>query len=276
MIKDIVVNLSYNNERDRAADYAISVAGEFGAHLSAVAFAYEPLPPPAPFGGVPVDLVAAQRAESERLATEAIARFDRAANQAGISADSRMVEATFAGAADTFARIARRYDLAILAQPEPEKAAPNEAIVHAALFESGRPIILVPYIQRRGMTLDHVIVCWDGGRAAARAIGDAVPLLERAKSVDVVIVATDRAKTDEIPGADMAQHLARHAAKVEVRRIVAPDVDVPNTILSHAADSGTDLIVMGGYGHSRLREFILGGATRGILGSMTVPVLMSH
>jgi nucleotide-binding universal stress UspA family protein len=103
-----------------------------------------------------------------------------------------------------------------------------------------------------------------------------MPFLVRAAAIDVVIVASGREKGDEIPGVDMGEHLARHALKVEVKRIVSTDLDVPNTILSYAADSGADLIVMGGFGHSRLREFVLGGATRGILASMTVPTLMSH
>jgi nucleotide-binding universal stress UspA family protein len=86
----------------------------------------------------------------------------------------------------------------------------------------------------------------------------------------------EKGKSREIPGADIAHHLARHGLKVELREIVAGDLDIANTILSHAADAGSDLIVMGGYGHSRLREFILGGVTRGLLASMTVPTLMSH
>jgi len=90
------------------------------------------------------------------------------------------------------------------------------------------------------------------------------------------MVASTGAKADELPGADLGEHLARHGFKVEIKRLVAPDIDVANTILSHAADSAADFIVMGGYGHSRLREFVLGGATRGILESMTVPVLISH
>ena len=91
-----------------------------------------------------------------------------------------------------------------------------------------------------------------------------------------MIVASERPKSDEIPGANIAQHLARHGLKVEVKRIVATETDVASTILSHVADSAADFIVMGGYGHSPLRQFIWGGATRGILGAMTVPVLMSH
>ncbi len=89
-------------------------------------------------------------------------------------------------------------------------------------------------------------VCWDGSRNAARALGDAMPFLSRAKAVEIVVVAGDAGKNDEIPGADIAHHLARHGLKVELRRIVAGDLDVANTILSHAADAGTDFIVMGG------------------------------
>ena len=120
------------------------------------------------------------------------------------------------------------------------------------------------------------MVCWDGSRAATRAIADCMPFLEKAKQVEIVIVADKPAKGDEIPGADLGQHLARHGLKVDVKRITSPDIDVASTILSYAADSSADMIVMGGYGHSRLREFVLGGVTRGILETMTVPVLMSH
>jgi nucleotide-binding universal stress UspA family protein len=119
------------------------------------------------------------------------------------------------------------------------------------------------------------MVCWDGSRSAARAVGDAMPFLVRAKVVEVVIVGGG-VKTDEIAGADIAQHLARHGAKVELKQIVAPDIDAANALLSHAADVSADLMVMGGYGHSRLREFVLGGVTRSILATMTVPTLMSH
>ena len=109
------------------------------------------------------------------------------------------------------------------------------------------------------------MVCWDGSRPAARAIGDAMPLLARAKAIEIVVVTGERDKSGEITGANMKRHLARHGIEVEIKRIAAGNVDVQNAILAHAADSGADFIVMGGYGHSRLREFILGGVTRSIL-----------
>ncbi|HKN09659.1 MAG TPA: universal stress protein, partial [Pseudomonadota bacterium] len=145
---------------------------------------------------------------------------------------------------------------------------------------SGRPVLIVPYIQTAPLSLDRVLVCWDGSRSAARAVGDAMGFLVQAKVTEIVIVTGEAAKSDELPGADVARHLARHVAqhgaKVEVKEIAATEIDVANTILSHAADASVDLLVMGGYGHSRMREFLLGGVTRGILSSMTVPTLMSH
>ena len=276
MIKDIVVNLSVDPSRDVAGNYAISLAEAFGAHLAAVAFSYEPVIPPTIMGSIPASFIDEQREQNDKAASDALARFDEAARRAGISFESRALAASLAGGADMFGRFARRFDIAVVGQAEPNAVAPEELIVEGALFGSGRPVLVVPYIQKGGLTLNRVMVAWDGSRNAARAVADAMPIFGKAKQVDVVVVGNDKGKSDEIPGADIAQHLARHDLKVDLKRIVATDTDVANTLLSHAADTSADFIVMGGYGHSRLREFILGGATRGILSAMTVPVLMSH
>ena len=275
MIKDVVVNLSGRAPQDFAADYAASVAATFGAHVAGIAFLYEPVIPDGSLGGVPIDLIELQREENSKAAKGAIGRFEAAAKKAGVSAATRILDATFGGAATLFARIARRFDIAVVGQAQREHGVSEELMIEGALFESGRPVIVVPYIQKAGLTLERVLVCWDGGRTAARAIGDAMPLLEHAKAVDLVIVAEER-KNDEITGANMSEHLARHGIAVNVKRIAKGDLSIEDVILSYAADSGADFMVMGGYGHSRLREFILGGATRGMLASMTVPVLMSH
>jgi nucleotide-binding universal stress UspA family protein len=275
MIKDIIVNLGLG-ERDPAGDFAISVANMFEAHLVGVAFVYEPVIPGSVMGGIPPEFIESQRRESEKSANDAIARFEHAAKRAGISFETRRVNASVSGAADRLGRLARRFDIAIVGQPERNNAAPAEVVDEGVLFESGRPVIFVPYIQKGELKLDRIMVCWDGSRAATRAIADAMPFLEKSKQVEVVIVASKAGTNDEVPGADLGQHLARHGLKVEVKRITSPDIDVTSTILSYAADSSADMIVMGGYAHSRLREFILGGVTRGILETMTVPVLMSH
>lgn len=276
MIKDIVVNLALVGANDPAAAYAVSLARTFGAHLTGIVFVYDPVISPSIMDGVSAEWIDAQRDESQAMAQTAIENFKRATERAGVESEHRIIEATLGGATDMFGRIARRFDLVVVGQREPDRMSPADLFAEGALFESGRPVVMVPYIQKEGVRLDRVLMCWDGSRTAARAMGDAMPFLARAKQVDVIIVATGRAKSDEVPGADVGHHLARHGIKVEVKRIVAEDVDVPNTILSYAADVSADFVVMGGYGHSRLREFVLGGATRGILGSMTIPVLMSH
>jgi nucleotide-binding universal stress UspA family protein len=275
MLKDVVVSLSGRAPRDFAAEYATSIAATFGAHIAGISFLYEPVIPDGTLGGIPVDLIELQREENSKAANDAISRFDAGVKKAGISAETRILDATFGGAATLFAQIARRFDLAVVGQAQREGGASDELIIEGALFESGRPLVVVPYIQKRGMTLDRVLACWDGSRTAARAIGDAMPLLERAKAVDIVIVAEER-KSDEITGANMSEHLARHGVRASVKRIAKGDLAIEDVLLSYAADSGADFMVMGGYGHSRLREFILGGVTRGILASMTLPVLMSH
>jgi nucleotide-binding universal stress UspA family protein len=154
----------------------------------------------------------------------------------------------------------------------------NDDMIEASLFDSGRPLIVVPYIQKEGLKLDHVVCCWDGSRAAARAINDGLPLLVKAATVDLLIVVNEKTNTppNEIRGVEMAKHLARHDVKVQIVTIPAADIDVSKAILSYVADISGTLIVMGGYGHPRLRELILGGVTRDMLKSMTVPVFMSH
>jgi nucleotide-binding universal stress UspA family protein len=275
MIKDIAVNLNVGATASPASDFAISVAAAFNAHLTGIAFLQNPVVPVSSVGHVPAEVIVAQ--QDYQAAIRAVReRFAAASARAGVTANPLTLSASLVGVGEQFGQIARRFDLAVVGQAEPETDAVDRIIVEAVLFDSGRPVICVPYIQKAPLKLDRVMVCWDGGRAAARAIGDAMPLLQRAGRVEVVIVTNERGKQDQIEGADIGTHLARHELNVEVKRIPLGDIDVAAMLLSHAADEGVDFIVMGGYGHSRLREFLLGGVTRSILRSMTAPVLMSH
>jgi nucleotide-binding universal stress UspA family protein len=276
MIKDLVVNLGGGGTPDAAAGYAISMAKAYDAHVVGVAFIYEPVIPGSLLGGIPTDLIEVQRDENAKAARTAVANFEVAAKSQGVSAETRLLDASIAGASDLFGRIARRFDIAVVGQAPREQGVSEELLIEGALFGSGRPVIVVPQIQTQPLKLDRVMICWDGSRPAARAIGDAVPLLARAKSIEIVVVTGERDKSGEITGANMKRHLARHSINVEINRIAAGNADVQTAILAHAADTAADFIVMGGYGHSRLREFILGGVTRSILKSMPVPVLMSH
>ncbi len=274
MIKDILVNLQTTADRDAARDYAITVANLFDAHLTGIAFAYEPINPGTIFDGA-ASIVARYREELATAARKARDEFSRAAQQAGLSPEAHVIELGGNAVGEAFGRLARGHDLSIVGQARPDSESPEDAIIEGALFGSGRPVLIVPWIQKAGVKLDRVLVCWDGSRNAARAMADALPLLRRAGVVEVITIdAAER--RNEIAGADIAEHLARHGLKVELKSIVDKANDVAITILNHVADSCADLIVMGGYGHSRLREFVLGGATRGLLRSMTAPTLMAH
>jgi len=275
MIKDVVVNLVGRGPQDFAGEYALSVAKAFDAQVTGIAFVYDPVIPDAGFGGIPADVIDVQRAEQAKAAKDAIDRFEAAATKFAVTAQTRSVDASLGGAATEFGRIARRFDLAVVGQAQREHGASEELMIEGALFESGRPLIVVPYIQKQGLTLQRVVVCWDGGRTAARAVNDALPFLKRAAAVEILVVAEPR-KHVQVTGARLSEHLSRHGVTVEIKRITKGSIGVEATILSHVADTSADFVVMGGYGHSRLREFILGGVTRNILTSMTVPVLMSH
>lgn len=276
MIKDIVVNLTPGPGDDPACRYAISVAETFNAHLTGVAFAYDPPWPPAitDLGGAQIlrSLLEKSRADAKSTA----AQFEAAAKRSQLSVQALTPEATSSGAAEAIANLARTYDLAVLKQSSSRDDVTAQEIIEAVLFNSGRPVLIVPYIQKAGFSIKRVLICWDGSRASARAVADSLPLIARADNVQVLTVVTGKFDENDVAGADIAEHLARYKLRVELARLPAPDIDVPSAILSHAADVDADLIVMGAYGHSRLRDFVLGGATRGMLRSMTVPTLMSH
>ena len=275
MIKDIIVNLSVTKTDSTVGNYAVSVAA-LQAHLTGIAFIYDPVVPISGTGYIPADVIESQRADNETAAEAAIEDFNIATDRAGISAEPQMSTASLTGAGDQFARMARRFDLAIVGQAQPEMSTMEQIIGETTLFESGRPMIMVPYIQKAPFKTNNVIICWDGSRTAARAVADAIPILSKSSRIEIVSVTSERGKEDEIEGADIGQHLARHGLKVDVHRISRGNIDVADALLSHAADNSADLMVMGGYGHSRLREFVLGGVTRSIFQSMTLPVLLSH
>jgi nucleotide-binding universal stress UspA family protein len=276
MIRDIIVHLTPSAERDPACAYAISLAEAFNANITGVAFAYDPPWPPSVIEAAVVDIYRTVKEKYKQEAQDAVARFEDAARRSQLQAQGLVIESSLLGSINTFARMSRVFDLSIVKQPEPDRDDTAQDILEAALFESGRPTLIVPYIQKQGFSAKRVLCCWDGSRPSARAMGDALPILQKAGGVKVLTVSTGKFDERDITGAELATHLARHKLQVELVRIPAADIDVASAILSHAADTDASLIVMGGYGHSKLRELALGGATRGILQAMTVPTLMSH
>jgi nucleotide-binding universal stress UspA family protein len=176
--------------------------------------------------------------------------------------------------------IAARYaDLLVVGQSTPDNDVPTPAdLPESVALATGRPVLVVPHIGAEKPPGKKVLLCWNASRESARAASDALPFLKAAEEVFVLVVdpKTSTNGHGAEPGADVATWLARHGVKVTVQRDSAMDSDVGNVILSRAADLDVDLIVMGVYGHSRMRELVMGGASRTLLATMTVPVLMSH
>lgn len=277
-IKDILVQVDGGKTAPARYAAAIGLAQAHGAHLTGLCLAVEPPVPSTILGMVPPEAMASQRDVVREQAEAAIAQFRLAVEKAGLPGEGRIVQVLDFDAVEVFVTHARHCDLAILGQQDPADFLPLRPDFPAdVLMSCGRPGIVVPFSGTPPTLGQRVLVAWDGGREAARAVNDAMPLLERAHSVAVLSVNPEgTGNGDREPGADIALHLARHGVKVAAARTVARETSVGDVILAEIADSGIDLLVMGAYGHSRLREWALGGVTRHILAHMTVPVLMSH
>ena len=279
-IKTIAVFLDGSDASTARLDYAIRVAEACGAHLSAVALArqidigvYA-----VPGAEMAVDLaqIDESRARAKALAEAAGERL----KAAGISHETRWASTIAAGIEETAARAARHADLSICGPtgggtPEDETA---EAALEGALFEGGRPVLVVPKDWTGESFGSRVMVCWDASRVAARAIGDALPLLATAETTVVTIVdpTPGEGGFGEEPGADIAAMIARHGAQVEVRRISSEGGSTAERLAQAATDGDHDMMVMGGYGHSRLREAIFSGVSRDLFETPPVPVFVSH
>ena len=255
---------------------ALDLARRLEAHVTGVALAVDPIVPGFVVAPLPVEVIEQARTEAVEVARGATRRFLDEARKVGVAAEARVAEILMGGAPEGFVVNCRSTDLVVIGQDDPDRPEPmREAMIETALFEGTAPLLLVPYISRGAITLDRVMIAWDGSRTAARAVQAALPLLALARKISVVMIEKAGSNPGQ-PGAELATWLARHGLDVELTQIEAPDISVADALLDHAADKSFDLLVMGGYGHSRVREFLLGGATRGILATMTLPVLMAH
>lgn len=228
---------------------------------------------------IPDEVLEEQRARAEETAEAAVAAFRELAEREGVAADGRIARAQAHEVAALIALQARYADLVIAGQAAPEEPGPGgRQMVADLVLSAGRPVLVIPYIGVARPIGRTVTVAWDAGREAARAVADAMPFLEAAERVHVLVVnpVTGAQAHGPEPGADIALSLARHGVKAEVEVTSAPDIEEGEAILSWLADSGSDLLVMGAYGHGRMRELVLGGVSRLVLESMTCPVLMAH
>lgn len=280
--KNLLLHIDDTKACGKRIDAAVALAARCDAHLTALYCIGEfELPG---WADMPGHLARERRSREDERAREAQTRFEDKAKRAGVSFETRVARAPTNAIADEVALHARYADLTVLGQVDPDDIPEGGGhVVEDVVLGCGRPALVIPYIgavSEGGDTImgRRVMVAWDAGREATRAVNDALPLLQKAEKVDVLAVnpVKSHRRHGENPGADIALHLARHGVNVEVQHMEVHDIEAGDTILSRLADEGSDLLVMGAYAHSRLRELVLGGVTRSVLEHMTVPVLMSH
>jgi nucleotide-binding universal stress UspA family protein len=279
MLKNLLVHIPSERMIRSVVDGAISLAVSRAAHLDAVSIGYET----ASIGlvaeaGAAAALAATFEIEHKNAlarADAALAVFEVEARHAGIAYSLRPLASLPFEAAASVGAMARLHDLTIVQQPEPESGGFDNTMPQEILFQSGGPVLFVPYTHKGPLAPKRIGIAWDGSRLAARALRDAAPFLTHAQIITIISV-NDTEVPEEASATSLAAHLARRGLTARIERLNADRNQIQPIILSVAADDNLDLMVMGGYGHSRFQERLLGGVTRAMLQSMTVPTLMSH
>jgi len=278
-IKNLLVVVDHSEQSAARVDAAILLAVTHDAHLTGLFVAAPPVLPSYVAGELGEGVIAIQRRKAQEHADEAAAIFRRAVDLAGIGAKAEW-RALRGNPTEVTGIVTRYADLVIVGQVDPDRRQGESMPVHPedVLFDCGRPVLVIPYAGKVTSIGQQVVIGWNASREAARAVNDAMPLLEAAKKVSVLAV-NPKPGFDGLgdePGADIALHLARHGVTVTADHFSARGIDPGDMILNYATDVSVDLLVMGAYSRSRLRELVLGGVTRHIMQHMTIPVLFSH
>lgn len=278
--KDILVHLDSSKESADRLDAAIALAKRQEARLFGVALALESTISSYVGIEIPASLTEQQQSIVKAAASKAVTSFEAAAKEAGIEFASKIIACGASKAPAQLAFHARHVDLSFLGQPNPDddNHSFQESLLDGVMFGSGRPVYVVPYIGRNVRKVRKAVIAWDGGKKAVRAANDAIPLLRDREEVIVLVINPDQRRDahGDKPGAGIAAHLERHGINAKVDLQVAPKASPDNLILNYMSDSGADLLIMGAYGHSRLREKAFGGVTDTIMHQMITPVLMSE
>lgn len=277
--RTLLVHVDNSHQSIGRIEFAADLACRLSAHLTGIYLPFHPpgFPDVTRSGGTGLPPPPAPDSDAHRLA-QAEKQFTEITGRRGLTAEWLTPQYDENYEMRTHARYA---DLVIVGQDERGDAetSPVSGFVESVVLAGGRPVLILPYAGKVQKAFERILLAWDGSREAARAAADAMPFLQTAKTVRVVHVSHGRRSSSlgPIPGMDIATFFARHGVNVEVSAERAvDDIDVGDVLISCAADMNIDLLVMGGYGHSRLQEWALGGVTRTVLESMTVPVLMSH
>jgi nucleotide-binding universal stress UspA family protein len=278
--KDVLIALTTYPEPTpvSALDDAVDLAAALGAKVSAIACEVKISAPGSVLKRL-LDVPAMVAAEGKKSATNAqqlLAAFQEAAEKRGILLERISEQCLTSDVPEVLIEYSRLRDLTIL--PVPEGNYFDRWYAESIIFGSGRPTIVLPHTRKRtgSFALDTVIVAWDFSRSATRAIADAMPILETAKRVCVLTVVKEKAIDTRRSGAELAKHLARHSIDVVLDEVDAKGRSIGDVFEAHLTYRNANLLVMGAYGHSRMREFILGGATQRMLARPPVPILLSH
>jgi len=276
--KDLLLTLtSYPDPSPvSVVEEAVAIATEFGAHLAAVACEVHVEVPGHFLSGSVANipgLIAGETEKSRKNTRDMLAAFDAAADKAGILHEAIFEKCPTFAVPDLLVEHARLHDLTIVPAPEGRDRWYAEALI----FGSGRPTLILPEGPRsRPFQLGTVAVAWDFGRAAACAVSAALPLLERAKKVRVVTVNNEKKLDTRHSAEELAKNLARHGIDVVLDKVDAKERRIGEVLEAYTVSHRIDVLVMGAYGQSRWREFVLGGATRSLLSKPPVPILFSH
>jgi len=276
--KTILVNCDTAPTSEKRIELASEIAQQQQAHLVGLFVRANVVMPAYMEAGIGPDLIALQEKRGKEQSAAAKAIFDRVTQRMGGSNEWRD---TGGDVYDQTAMQARYADLVVMGQYDAKLDDPDiiPDLPETVMMNAGRPVLVVPYIGVKGKLMGgHVLVGWNASREATRAVVDSLPFLKVASAVTVLAVNPKPGTRGhgEQPGADVAQFLARHGVKVTASFTVADDIDPGDALLSRASDVNADMMVLGAYGHSRLREMVVGGVTRKVLATMTVPVLFSH
>jgi nucleotide-binding universal stress UspA family protein len=276
--KTILTVLDTPENARQITDFALSMAETFSAHVIGVhAEILAAVPLIAPMEIPDPAAVQMLQEAAQKETSEVAGIFSSKATREGVSTEWRSFMSAAGYGASSVMETARSADLIIASQSGPG-ASDHTADLETFLFESGRPLLLVPFIMKEPKPIRRVLVAWNGSREAARATFDALPLLKAAESVEILIVdPPERGDRDpQFAGAEIAATLARHDVKVTVTTQQSVGGSAATAIENRLSDGSIDLLVMGGYGHSRWWELLFGGVTRSVLDTMTAMTLISR
>lgn len=277
MFRDILVHIPTERSPRPAIDASVSVAVSTGAHLDAFATGYASTNVPfvAEAGAAVAMSLQLEYERALERADAALLVFEAEARSAGIDYGTSALSGTSGEIVTKVAAAARLHDLTIVSQGDPDRDTFDNELPPEILVQAGGPLLFIPYTFHGAFKASRIGICWDGSRLAARALRDAMPFLAAADALTTITLNASKLPAD-LSADRLLKHLARSGLPARPVSLETARSDVQASILSIAADEDLDLLVMGGYGHTRLQEAVFGGVTRETFRTMTVPVLMSH